>query len=148
MANSDFKNDLFYFCSMVEYIGRKTHNKVRDIISKMSDDDIRHELNSACVNHSLSFEQVSDEWQLKYKINESNFDNIKTCKYNVPSYTSIGKVYQRLILDVSNKDNIIKNIRNVYASFISDEISNFNSNVYYSNPSYILESYLNGSLLN
>lgn len=146
--NSDFKNDLFYFCSMVEYIGRKTHNKVSDIISKMSDDDIKHELKSACVNHSLSFEQVSDEWQLKYKINESNFDNIKTCKYNVPSYTSIGKVYQRLILDVSNKDNIIKNIRNVYASFISDEISNFNSNVYYSNPSYILESYLNGSLLN
>lgn len=35
----------------------------------------------------------------------------------------------------------------VYTSFISDEISNFNTNVYYSNPDYLKQSYLFGDLL-
>jgi len=110
------------------------------------DNEIEHELKVASVNHSLSFEQVSDEWIEKYNIKEGNFDNITACKYRVPTYLSIGKVYQRLILDVSN-NNIIDGIRKVYNSFISDEISNFNSNVYYSNLDYIRCSFLDGYLL-
>lgn len=33
--------------------------------------------------------------------------------------------------------NVVEAIKNVYNSFISEEISDFNSNVYYSNPDYI-----------
>ncbi len=145
--NNDLKNDLFYFCFMAEYVARKTHNKIKDVILKLSDKDIEHELSVASVNHCLSSLQVSDEWIAKYKINNSDFDNITTCKYNVPSYTSIDKVYQRLILEVSNKDDLVQNIRKVFSSFISEAISNFNSSVYYSNPSYLYYSYLNGELL-
>ena len=43
-----------------------------------------------------------------------------------------------------NSENAIKK---VYSSFISEEISNFNSNVYYSNPDYIKCSYEAGMLL-
>lgn len=141
------KNDLFYFCSMMEYVSRKTKNSLKTIISYLNDEDIKHELEVACVNHCLTFEQVSDEWIENYKIKNGNFDNISTCKYTVPSYTSIGKVYQRLILDISNNDDICKNIRKVYNSFICDEISNYNSNIYYSSPEYLKCCFISGKIL-
>lgn len=100
------------------------------------------------VNHCLSFEQVCDEWIEDYDISEGKFDNIATCRYTVPSVTSIGRVYQTLILDVMGKsEDVIDVIRKVYSSFISDEISNFNSSVYYSNTDYIKCSYEAGVLL-
>ena len=43
--------------------------------------------------------------------------------------------------------NIVEAIKKVYSSFISDEISDFNSSVYYSNPDYIKCSYEAGKLL-
>lgn len=50
----------------------------------LSDSALLHELKAASVNHCLSFEQVCDEWIEKYNIKNGNFDNISTCKYNVP----------------------------------------------------------------
>ena len=136
------KDDLFYVCSMIEFVARETHNKVKDIVRKMADEDLLHQLKAASVNHCLSYEQVCDEWIEEYQIAEGNFDNITTCKYNVPTVTSIGRVYQTLILEVMEQDvNVVEAIRNVYNSFISEEISDFNSNVYYSNPDYIKCSY-------
>lgn len=38
-------------------------------------------------------------------------------------------------------------LMDVFSSFISDEISDFNSNIYYSNPDYLKWSYLEGKLL-
>ena len=104
---------------------------------------MKHQLKAAGVNHCLSFEQVCDEWiEKEYGIADGTFDNITTCKYEVPSVTSIGRVYQTLIVDVMGLyENIIEAIKKVYSSFISDEISNFNSSVYYSNPDYIRCSY-------
>lgn len=53
-----------------------------------------------------------------------------------------------LIISV-NKDNedVIKTIKKVYGSFISDEIENYNSSLYYSNPDYIRCSYEAGEIL-
>ena len=44
-------------------------------------------------------------------------------------------------------ENVIEAIKKVFGSFISVEISNFNSNVYYINPDYIKCSYEAGMLL-
>ena len=52
-----------------------------------------------------------------------------------------------LIVSVSSNVEIEKTIKEVFSSFISDEISNFNSNVYYSNPDYLRCSYLDGRML-
>ena len=71
--NKEFENNLYYICSMIEYIGRKTHNKVKDVLSYINKKDIKHELDVASVNHCLSFEQVSDEWIEKYKIKKYFF---------------------------------------------------------------------------
>lgn len=98
------KDDLFYVCTMIEYVSRRTHNKCKDIVAKISDDELEHQLKVAEINHCLPFEQVSDEWIEQFGINNGTFDNITSCRYKVPSVTSIGRVYQRLIIFV-NKDN-------------------------------------------
>ena len=141
------KNDLLYVCSMIEYVARKTKNHRKNIVLSLGEEGLKHQLKVANVNHSLSFEQVSDEWIEDYKIEAGNFDTISNCKYSIPTETSIGSVYQTLILLISNEDNLVEQIINVFSSFISDEISNFNSDLYYVNPNYIKCSYESGELL-
>lgn len=134
------EDDLFFLCTVIEFVARSTHNKVRTIVASLSDEDILQQLNAAAVNHCLPLEQICDEWIEDFNIPEGNFDNVSACRYTVPSVTAVGRVYQRLILDVMNED-VIKTLRNVYNSFISDEISDFNSSFYYSNPDYLKCSY-------
>lgn len=140
------QDNLFYFCTLVEFIARKTKNTRRDVIAYFSKSMIERQLRLAEVNHCLSFEQVSDELIEELSIAVGASDSVGDCKYIVPSESSIGRVYQRLIL-ATVKDDLPQKIIDVFSSFISDEISNFNSNVYYSNPSYILCSYEEGKLL-
>lgn len=145
---NSYDDDVFYVCTMIEYVARATHNKTKDVIAKLSDSELLHEIKAACVNHCLSFEQVCDEWIEKYDIQDGKFDNITTCKYTIPTETSIGRVYQTLISSIcKNIDELVITIRKVFSSFISDEISDFNSSVYYSNPDYIKCSYEAGELL-
>lgn len=142
------KDDLFYVCSLLEYIARATCNYRKDLISYFSEKILEWQLKVAQVNHCLSFEQVSDELIEKLKIKQGDFDSVKNCKYEVPSYLSVGRIFQRLILSVYEKseNDLPQEIINVFSSFLSDEISNFNSAVYYANPSYLLASYEEGKL--
>ena len=147
--NSKRKDDVFYVCTLIEYIARETCNHRKDIISYFDKSDLSRQLRLAEVNHCLSFEQVCDEWIDTYHIENGKYDSVADCKYKVPSYTAIGKVYQRLILDTLTSENqLVQHIRKIFNSFIIDEITWFNSNVYYSNPDYLRCSYLEGKLLN
>ena len=133
--NRNYKEELFYLCSLIEFIGRKTNNRRGDIVARLSDQALAHQLRAAEVNHCLSFEH-------------GQFDNVSSCKYKVPTVMDIGRVYQTLIMDVEKSyKNIIEAIKAVYFSFISNEISDFNSSVYYSNPDYLRCSYEAGKLL-
>ena len=145
--NNKRKDDIYYVCTLIEYIARETRNHRKDIIAYFDKDDLSRQLRLAEVNHSLSFEQVSDELIEEYNISNGNFDTVAECKYTVPSITSIGRVYQMLVLAVCKDDNVEQAMIDVFSSFISDEISDFNSNVYYSNPDYLRCSYLNGMML-
>ncbi|MBU3105121.1 hypothetical protein [Clostridium gasigenes] len=142
------KNNLFYVCSLIEFLGRETKNTRGTIVQTLGKKEIERQLEIAEVNHCLSFEQVSDEIIEYFNIEEGHFDSVGLCKYNVPSFQAIGKEYQRLIIDVSSeKSNIVDMIYEVFQSFISEEISDFNSSVYYSSPEYLKHSYLEGKLL-
>ncbi|NFH70939.1 hypothetical protein FDF86_01925 [Clostridium botulinum] len=146
--NDTQKNDLFYVCCLIEFISRKSKNRRSTIVEILGKKELARQLDIAQVNHCLSFEQVSDEIIEYFNIQEGDFDTVGLCKYNVPSVQSIGKVYQRLILSIiSEKDNLVDTLFEVFNSFISDEISDFNSSVYYSNPDYLKWSYLEGRLL-
>lgn len=140
------KDDVFYACSLIEFIGRQTKNHRKDVVSALGTDGVQTILDFADVYHCQTFEQSAYEICSLYPVPEGTFDSVAECRYKVPSYTDIGKVYQRIICD-STETPKTEDVINVFSSFISDEISDFNSAVYYSNPSYLYHSYKEGKLL-
>ena len=141
------KNDVLYVSSLIETIARKTKNHRQDEIHHYTKDNIERQLRLAEVNHCLSFEQVSDELIEYLNIPDGDFDTAAECRYTVPSATSIGMLYQGLVLSTMKDDDAAQAILDVFSSFITDEISDFNSNVYYTNPDYLRCSYLEGKML-
>lgn len=145
--NDKEKNDVYYVCVLIEYIGRVTKNTRKEIANKLGTEGIEYIYNLADVYHCLTFEEVSDEIIEKYDIKQGNFDNVAECKYEVPTFMAIGKVYRRLVEDIESDGNIVQAIFSVFKSFISDKISNFNASTFYSSREYLLESYKAGYLL-
>ena len=103
----------------------------------------------ADIYHSDNIDRVSDDFIEEAKIPGGKFDNVAECKYLIPSHWDIGKVYKRLIKQVALEKNIdvVDALREVYHSFISDKIDDYNSSVYYENPSYIFESFMADKIL-
>ena len=141
------RDDIYYVCSLIEFIARKTKNHRQDVIRCFSKADVERQLRLAEVNHCLSFEQVSDELIEDYGISDGDFDTVKECRYDVPSFLSIGMLYQELVLSTMKNEDAAQGIIDILSSFISDEISDFNSNVYYTNPDYLRCYYLEGKML-
>lgn len=139
------KDNIYYVCSLLEYLSRKTHNQRKAVIGYFSKEDIERQLELAEVNHCLSFEQVSDELIEDFSIQTGNYDPESESYYPIPSITAIGAVYQRLV--VSTAEDPAQGILDVFSSFISEEISDYNSSAYYQNPDYLRCSYLEGRLL-
>lgn len=141
------RNDYFYVCSLIEYIARQTKNTRGTIVHLLGKSGIEKQLYDAEVNHCLSFEQVSDELIDFYNIPDGNFDTISECKYTIPSFMDIGKLYSIMIEDCAEKGKETDELIQIFSSFISDEISDFNTDLYYQNPSYLECSYQEGYLL-
>lgn len=141
------RNDLFYVCSLIEFIARKTLNKRGRVVEAIGTAGIKKQLQDAEVNHCLSFEQVSDEVIETYHITDGDFDTITNCKYSIPSYTDIGKLYTILIAECSEEGKEVEEMEKIFKSFISDEISQFSTGLYYQNPDYLKWSYKEGYLL-
>jgi hypothetical protein len=53
----------------------------------------------------------------------------------------MGKVYARLIEDVSDEDNIVETILQVFTSWIDSLLSDYNAAFYYQPRDYIAECY-------
>lgn len=142
-------NDLFFVCSLIEYIGRKTKNHRNVVVNAIGREKLQHIYEYADVFHSENMDKISDDLIRNYNISNGIFDNISTCKYTVPTHWDIGKVYKRLIVDVSSDQhkNLIDTLIEVYNSWLSRKIENYNSSMYYENPDYIYASYLNGDVL-
>lgn len=142
------ENDLFFTCSLIEYIARKTKNTKKTIIDKLGKENIEKIYNLAEVYHSENIDKVSDEFVQKANIQNGNYDIISNCKYHVPTYWDIGKVYKRLIIMVNNDETkYIDTLIKVLSSWIIEKIDNYNSSMYYENPSYIFECYKEGKVL-
>lgn len=141
------KDDLFYVCTLIEYIARVTANHRGDIVKYFSKEELTRQLRLAEVNHCLTLEQAAGELIEEFHIPDGDFDTVKECKYEVPSVTAIGRLYQQLISDIGMDHDREQGMIAVFSSFLSDEISNFNSSVYYSNPDYLKHCYLAGEVL-
>ena len=147
MHDSERRNDIYCVCCMIEFTSRKTKNHRSTVAKKLGISGIQQELSDAAVSHCLSFEEVAEEWTLRYGIPEGDFDTVGNCRYEVPSVTSIGRVYLRLIEAIPDDVPDEEKILTVFTSFISDAISDFNSSVYYSSPDYLRCSFEDGRLL-
>ena len=148
MGEPQNENDLFFVCSFIEYIARKTNNKKSYIVKKIGKELLQKIYNLAEVYHSENIEKVSDEIIEQSKIERGNYDIIGNCKYNIPTYWDIGKVYKRLILMVNNDENeYINTLYSVLSSWIIEKIDNYNSSMYYENPDYIYECYKEGKVI-
>ena len=141
------RNDYFYVCSLIEYTARQTKNRRRVITEALGREGIEKQLHDAEVNHCLSFEQVSDEIIEQYEIPGGDFDTITECKYTVPGFMDIGKLYSIMIEDCAVPGKEVEELLKIFNSFISDEISEFQTDLYHQNPSYLEWSYREGHLL-
>lgn len=141
-------NDLFYLCSLIEYIGRYTKNHNKVIVNAIGRDGMQKIFDLADVYHSDNIERVANDLIDEYDIPSGNFD-ITDIQYSVPSYWDVGKVYKRLIISLSADDvtKYIDILTEVYNSWIAESIDNYNSSFYYSSPDYIYKSYLAGEPL-
>ena len=141
------RNYYFYVCALIEYIARETKNHRGDVVKAIGKEGIEKLLYDAEVNHCLSFEQVSDEVIDYYRIKEGTFDTISDCHYSIPSYLDIGKLYSIMIEDCAKHGEEVQELMKIFSSFISDEKSDFNTDLYYQNPDYLEWSYREGKLL-
>ena len=142
-------NDLFVTCGLIEYIARKTKNIRSEVVNKLGKDRISKIYDLADVYHCDNIDTVSDDFIKDANIVPGEFDNIADCGYAVPSHWDIGKVYKRLIKMVAadEKIEIVDALIQVYDSFISPKIDDYNSSVYYENPNYIFECYKKKKML-
>lgn len=136
-------NDLFFTCSLIDYIARKTKNTRACVVNALGKARISKIYELADVYHSDNLERVSQDFIDEAGIQEGSFDNVGECRYSIPTYWDIGKVYKRLIKMVAadEKISVVDALTEVYNSFISPKIDDYNSSVYYENPSYIFECY-------
>lgn len=142
-------NDLFFTCSLIDYIARKTKNTRADVVNKLGKDRIEKIYDLADVYHSDNIDRVSDDFIEEAGIQQGYFDNVGDCGYAIPTHWDIGKVYKRLIKMAAEdeKISIVDALFKVYNSFISAKIDDYNSSVYYENPSYIFECYKQNEML-
>ena len=142
------ENDLFFTCSLIEYIARKTKNTKKTVVEKLRKKNITKIYELAEVYHCENIEKVSDEFIKKAGIKIGTYDIVSNCKYDVPTYWDIGKVYKRLIIMVNKDENkYVDTLIDVLSSWIIEKIDNYNSSFYYENPDYIYQCYVEGKVL-
>ncbi len=140
-------SDLFYTCSLIEFIGRERKLKRSEVVQHLGNKTIQRIYNYADVFHCEPIAKTADDFITSLNIPEGDFDNVSGCRYTVPDYWTIGKVYSRLIEDISDDDErIIDRIIEVYTSWIDSAISNYNSDFYYQSREYIRVCYEEGQV--
>ena len=90
-------NDLFYTCSLIDYIARKTKNVRAAVVNQLGKKRLEKIYDLADVYHCDNIERVADDFIEESGITAGNFDNVGDCRYAIPSHWDIGKVYKRLI---------------------------------------------------
>ena len=147
MASNDLFNDLFYVCSLIEYIGRERKLRRAEVVSGLGEETVRRIFKYADTFHCEPIAKVSNDFITMCNLPVGNFDNVATCRYEVPGYWDIGAVFARLIEDVCGDADLIAKLVEVYSSWMSDALSRFNSDLFYQSREYIAECYRAGHVI-
>ena len=128
-------NDIFFVCSLVDYIARKTKNRRSDVVEALGPQRLGRIVELADVYHCDN-------------IGEGVFDNVAAARYAVPSHWDIGKVYKRLVLAIADREGTtdVEAILRAYCSPVSALIDDYNGSFYYDSPEAIYDAYATGEL--
>ena len=142
-------NNLFYLCGLIEYVARKTKNERKTIVNALGRKRLTHYFELADVYHCENIDKITEEIVENYHISIGTYDNISLVREKVPSHWEIGRVMQRLIVEVAEhtKTDVIEALIMVYNSWIVPKIDNYNSSMSYENTSYQYASYEAGMAL-
>lgn len=142
-------NDLFFVCSLIEYVARKTKNERRVIVNALGRSGIEHYYRLAEVYHCENIDKVTAELTQKYNIPEGDYDNVARAKDSIPTFWDMGKVIYRLINEKANREDIsiIDAFIDVYNSWIMRKMDDYNCSMYYENTSYQYASLVAGHAL-
>lgn len=140
-------NRLFFTCSLIEYIGRKMKRTRKEVTDLLGKDRICRIYEYADVLHCEPIAAVAEEFIEESGMKEGNFDNEKECRYTVPDYWDIGEVYERLIEDTWEDNQIVDGIWEIYHSWIDEHLSDYNTDFYYQPRDYIAACYQEGKIL-
>lgn len=140
-------NDLFFVCSLIEFIGRKMKQKRKLVVESLGIEGIERIYEYADVFHCEPIEKVAMEFIEKCSITPGDFDSEGKCDYKIPDYWAIGEVYERLVEDTHSDEDVVGGIWEIYHSWIDEHLSNYNTDFYYQPRDYIAACYKAGEIL-
>lgn len=147
MRENQYNNNLFYVCSLIECIARKSKNTKKIVVDKLGKERLTKMYQNAEVYHCENLEKVAQDFIKDANISMGTYD-INTLFSTNPSIYEIGKVYKRLVLELSiDEKEYIDTLIEVINSKISDKIDDYNSSMYYENPDYIYNCYINNEII-
>ena len=118
---------LFFTCSLIEQLGRSLHMRRGKVAAELGEAGIQTLYRNADILHCEPIEKVADDVITEFSLQGGNFDNLAEARYTVPDVWTMGKVYARLIEDVSDEDNIVETILQVFTSWIDSLLSDYNA---------------------
>ena len=77
---------LFYTCSLIEFIGRERKLKRSELVQFFGKKVIERIYRYADVFHCEPIEKTADDFITNLNIPTGSFDNVSSCRYNVPDY--------------------------------------------------------------
>lgn len=137
------KENLFYLCSIIEAISQKKQLHKNKVVDYIGDEGIKHIYDYADVFHCQPLEQSVDEISEIYHIPKGK----DFSKGEMIDIWDSGEIYARLLIDISDSNNWINNIKEIYNSFICQYIDDINLPIYWQPRSYIKECYLANDIL-
>lgn len=142
-------SDLFYTCSLIEFIGRERKLRRSELVKLMGEKTMDRIYHYADVFHCEPIAKTADDFIELCKIPTGNFDNVAACRYTVPDYWTIGEVYERLIEDVCGDEEaqVVKRLMEVYTSWMDAALSDYNTDLYYQSREYLYLCYKEGKIL-
>lgn len=140
-------SDLFFTCSLIEQVGRMLHAKRGDVASAFGETGVRAIYDHADVLHCEPIMKITEEAAERFDLKSGSYDNVAKARYTVPDVWTMGKVYARLIEDVSGERDVVKTLLEVYGSWIDERLCDYNADFYYQSRDYIAECYRQGTVL-
>lgn len=138
---------LFFTCSLIEQIGRMLHARRGDVAAALGERGLRAVYDYADVLHCDPIEKAADDMITEFSLQSGSFDNVSAARYAVPDVWTMGKVYARLIEDISDDENVVETLLAVYTSWIDEKLSDYNSSFYYEPRDYIAACWQQGMVL-